>query len=327
MQKQGWSSERLIQLNGALLLLVLVYIPASNAVQMLMDENLFFWMGSGPAWGWLMGCFGLVLTYVVATQLFFGFAQREYQNDQMVLYIARLFVTALAVMLVLQSYPIHEKAVGASALLLDECSFSDRSTSLQNQYLKLQMLRSEASCRSLRTVKQCDGFRANDYTEYIQWVEDRFMCTGLCTPPAGLIVPPPAEDDAEPEDPLDPYTTAAPVQLQPVAAMEPVDPAMLQKQNRTQQKAVHAPRRAAVLAQQMPNVGNALFSNYNYEYHCGHMVATDLKNKGTALSDMTFAQGVTLLVLVVVQSFGELIWDSRRPEPPKRTLSDAFAQP
>ena len=30
-------------------------------------------------------------------------------------------------MLVLQSYPIHEKAVGASALLLDECSFSDRS--------------------------------------------------------------------------------------------------------------------------------------------------------------------------------------------------------
>jgi len=264
---------------------------------------------------------------VVATQIFFGFAQKEYQNDQMVLYIARLFVTALAVMLVLQSYPIHEKAAGASALLLDECSFSDKSTSLQNQYLKLQVLRNDASCREMRTVKQCDGFRANDYTEYIQWVEDRFMCTGLCTPPAGLIVPPPAEDAEEPEDPLDPYTTAAPVQLQPVAAMEPVDPAMLQKQNRTQQKAVHAPRRAAVLAQQMPNVGNALFSNYNYEYHCGHMVATDLKNKGTALSDMTFAQGVTLLVLVVVQSFGELIWDSRRPEPPKRTLSDAFAQP
>merc|ERR1719482_1877807 len=224
----------------------------------------------------------------------------------MVLYIARLFVTALAVMLVLQSYPIHEKAAGASALLLDECSFSDKSTSLQNQYLKLQVLRNDASCREMRTVKQCDGFRANDYTEYIQWVEDRFMCTGLCTPPVGLIVPPPTEEDD----------------------VEPADPAtLLQNATRTRQKAVHAPRRAAVLAQQMPNVGNALFSQYTYEYHCGHMVATDLKNKGSALSDMTFAQGITLLVLVVVQSFGELIWESRRPEPPKRTLSEGFPQP
>merc|ERR1719240_279839 len=210
-----------------------------------------------------MGCFGLVLTYIVATQLFFGFAQKEYQNDQMVLYIARLFVTALAVMLVLQSYPIHEKAAGASALLLDECAFSDKSTSLQNQYLKLQVLRSQESCRTLRTVKQCDGFKANDYTEYIQWAEERFSCTGLFSPPVGLIVPPIAEEEAdeEPEDPLDPYTTAAPVQLQPVAAMEPVDPVTLV---------------------QKPNVGNALFSQYTYEYHCGHMVATDLKNKGTA---------------------------------------------
>jgi hypothetical protein len=324
--KQFWSSERLIQLQGTLLLTLLVFLPATNAIELLVDPTLQFWIGSGQAWAWLMGCVGIIVLFLVTTQLFFLFGRGEWQNDAMVMYMGRTFVTILGIVLILQSFPLDERAKGASQMLLDTCSFSDRSQSLQNMYTKLELIRKDESCRSMRTVRQCSGFQANDYTEYIQWVEETYMCTGLCSAPMDVsYVEAPARRQAREKEHAsqnDPYTTPG-----PVTPMEPVEEAGLVQANATRSKVASAERRAGVLAGQMPIVGNALFSQYTYEYHCGHMIATDLKSRGTAMADSTFSNGVLLLVLVLIQSAGELVNEARKPEPPKRTLSDAFVQP
>merc|ERR1719420_2837939 len=62
------------------------------------------------------------------------------------------------------------------------------------------------------------------------------------------------------------------------------------------------------------NVGNALFSSYTYEYYCAHMIASDLRNRGNAISDSTFMQGVVLLFMVMAQSFAELLSEVRKQD-------------
>merc|ERR1719198_619542 len=62
------------------------------------------------------------------------------------------------------------------------------------------------------------------------------------------------------------------------------------------------------------NVGNALFSPYTYDYYCAHMIASDLRNRGGAISDSTFTQGVVLLFMVMAQSFAELISEVRKQD-------------
>jgi len=319
------SSEKLAQLTGACILLVVVFIPVFNAFELLFDPNLQFWMGQHLAWQWLFFSFGLVLLYLVTTQLFFQFAKQEWRNDGMVTYMGRTFISALAIGLILQSYPVHEKTMTSSRELLDVCAFNSRSSRLADEYDKLRELRStgfskdgQTECKLMGSVKECKGFVANQYTNFLEYAEQEFMCTGLCVLPEEVSLTMPATT-VKPAD-ADPYTTVSPT-FGPVKSMESPDAAMLSKGRDVRHGrvskffATHRQMReddadpAAV-----PNVGNALFSAYTYEYYCAHMIASDLRNRGASISDSTFTQGVVLLFMVMAQSFAELIAEVRKQD-------------
>jgi hypothetical protein len=314
------SSEKLAQLSGACILLVVVFIPVWNAFELMFDPNLQFWLGKHLAWFWLFSSLGLVLLYLVTTQLFFQFAKPEWRNDGMVTYMGRTFISALAIGLILQSYPVHEKSLASSRNLLDQCSFNTQSSALQTEYKKLRELREtglsedgKTECAALASVKECKGFVANDYTNFIEYAEQEFSCSGLCVLPEKLSLTMP-HTTATPDASADPYTTASP-SFAPVESMESPGAAMLSKgrkffasKNRQlRDDSGDAPAPAA-------NVGNALFSSFTYEYKCAHMIASDLRNRGSAISDSTFMQGIVLLFMVMAQSFAELLAEVRKQD-------------
>jgi len=321
------SSEKLAQLSGACILLVVVFIPVWNAFELMFDQNLQFWLGKHLAWQWLASSFGLVLLYLVTTQLFFQYAKPEWRNDGMVTYMGRTFISALAIFLILQSYPVHEKTNYASRELLDQCAFNSQSGALQREYKKLRELREtglskdgKTECAALSSVKECKGFVANDYTTFLEYSEQEFQCAGLCVLPEKLALTMPATT-AKPAD-ADPYTTVSPT-FGPVSSMESPEAAMVSKGRKFfakggQLRADADPPQAPAL-----NVGNALFSSFTYEYYCAHMMASDLRNRGNAIADSTFMQGVVLLFMVMAQSFAELLSEVRRQEAPgvKRIVS------
>jgi hypothetical protein len=355
MIKQPASTERVVQATGAIILTLLIFIPVSNAVQILTDTNLSFWLGKALPWTWLSSCVCLVLLYLVTTQLFFVFAQVEWRNDATLMYMARTFLSALAVGLIMQSYPLYEKSGEAAKMLLDECSFNSHSSSLQRTYEKLRAIRDDQNCANQLSVRACEGFVANDYTEYLAWVEEEFQCTGMCSVPKDLKL----ETVAAQKD--DPYARNVPEPFdgQEVATMETPSvkygevstyakvgnlygdgstaPGLLQENHtaptRTRALLERSRRTANALTDtpgindlvpvsgqgltggRMPNVGNALFSHYTYDYHCAHMAASDLRNRGNAIADATFIQGVALLTLVIGQSVAELVAEARKMDP------------
>jgi hypothetical protein len=363
MLKQPASTERVVQATGAIILTLLIFIPVSNAIQILTDTNLSFWLGPALPWTWLMSCVALILLYLVTTQLFFTYAKMEWRNDATLTYMSRTFLSALAIGLIMQSYPLYEKSGQAAKLLLDECSFDSHSSSLQKTYEKLRAIRSDQNCVNQHSVRACEGFVANDYTEYLAWVEDEFQCTGMCSVPKELTLETVAAEDQD-----DPYAKNIPGEFngQEVADLETpsvtygatssyaavgnlygdgsTSPGLIQRAaNRTRtrallektrrsEKALDAPGAALGMTPvvdqglsggRVPNVGNALFSHYTYEYHCAHMAASDLRNRGTAIADATFIQGVALLTLVIAQSVAELAAEVRKTDPGvKRTPSD-----
>jgi hypothetical protein len=314
------SSEKLVQISGAFILLVVVFIPVWNAFELMFDENLQFWLGKQLAWQWLFSSLGLVLLYLVTTQLFFQFSKPEWRNDGMVTYMGRTFISALAIMLILQSYPVHEKSYSSSRELLDHCAFNTQSSTLEIEYKKLRELRNtglskdgKTECKMLGSVKECKGFVANDYTSFLEYAENEFSCTGLCVLPEELSLRSPATT-VKPEN-ADPFTTPAPLYA-PVKGMESPDPVLAAKGRKffaakTQEKLsadVHTAPAPAV------NVGNALFSSFTYDYYCAHMIASDLRNRGNAISDSTFMQGIVLLFMVMAQSFAELLSEVRKQD-------------
>lgn len=362
MFKQLASTERVVQATGAIILTLLIFIPVSNAVSILTDANLSFWLGRALPWTWLMSCVCLILLYLVTTQLFFTFGQVEWRNDATLMYMSRTFLSALAVGLIMQSYPLYEKSGQASKMLLDECSFDSHSSSLQKTYEKLRAIRDDQNCANQLSVRACEGFVANDYTEYLAWVEEEFQCTGMCSLPATLKLETVSADQKD-----DPYAKNVPEPFdgQEVATMETPSlsygeasnyakvgrlygdgstmPGLLQENQtapRTRSLLEKSRRSANVLSQpiagqltpvadqgltggRMPNVGNALFSHYSYDYHCAHMAASDLRNRGTAIADATFIQGVALLTLVIAQAVAELVAEVRKTDPGvKRSPSD-----
>jgi hypothetical protein len=314
------SSEKLAQLSGVCILLVVVFIPVWNAFELMLDENLQFWMGKHLAWQWLFSSLGLVLLYLVTTQLFFQFAKPEWRNDGMVTYMGRTFISALAVFLILQSYPVHEKSYSSSRDLLDHCTFNSQSLKLQTEYDKLYELRKnglskdgKADCATMSSVKECKGFVANDYTSFLEYAETEFACSGLCVLPEKLQLQMPATT-MKPAD-ADPYTTPPPV-YEPVESMASPG-AVLAAKGRSLRK-FFADKKRGLLSDDAPvpaaNVGNALFSTFTYDYYCAHMIASDLRNRGNAISDSTFMQGVVLLFMVMAQSFAELLSEVRKQD-------------
>jgi len=315
------SSEKLAQLSGACILLVVVFIPVWNAFELMFDPNLQFWLGKHLAWQWLFSSLGLVLLYLVTTQLFFQYAKPEWRNDGMVTYMGRTFISALAIFLILQSYPVHEKSYSASRDLLDHCTFNTQSNKLESEYQKLRELRQtglskdgKSECAALSSVKECKGFVANDYTSFIEYAEQEFACAGLCKLPDQLTLKAPPEAPAPASN--TPYTTPAPMDYAPVQSMESPGAVMLSKG-----KKFFAAKRGGQLSNDRDspvapaaNVGNALFSSFTYEYYCAHMIASDLRNRGNAISDSTFMQGVVLLFMVMAQSFAELLAEVRKQD-------------
>jgi hypothetical protein len=315
------SSEKLAQLSGAYILLVVVFIPVWNAFELMFDPNLQFWLGKHLAWWWLFSSLGLVLLYLVTTQMFFQFAKPEWRNDGMVTYMGRTFISALAIGLILQSYPVHEKSLTSSRNLLDQCTFNTASSALQAEYKKLRELREtglskdgKTECAALNSVKECKGFVANDYTSFLEYAEQEFSCSGLCVLPEKLSLTMP-HTTATPDASADPYTTVSPT-FEPVKSMESPGAVTMVSKGRKFFAAKNRQLRqdsgaAPVLA---ANVGNALFSTFTYEYYCAHMIASDLRNRGSAISDSTFMQGIVLLFMVMAQSFAELLAEVRKQD-------------
>lgn len=312
------SSEKLAQLSGVCILLVVVFIPMWNAFELMFDPNLQFWFGKHLAWQWLFSSLGLVLLYLVTTQLFFQYAKPEWRNDGMVTYMGRTFISALAIMLILQSYPIHEKSQSASRELLDSCTFNSQTNALQNEYKKLRELREtglsmdgKTECAALSSVAECKGFVPNDMTTFLEYAELEFACAGLCVLPEKLSLTMPVTT-VKPAN-ADPYTTPDPVTYEPVESMESPGAAMVAK-GRKHFRARQLREDAAPATTPAVSVGNALFSSFEYDYKCAHMIASDLRNRGNAIADSTFVQGVVLLFMVMAQSFAELLAEVRKQD-------------
>jgi len=165
----------------------------------------------------------------------------------------------------------------------------------------------------MSSVKECKGFVANDYTSFLEYAENEFSCTGLCVLPEKLTLTQPATT-VKPES-ADPYSTPAPV-FAPVSSMESPGAVLSSKGRKFFASKKHGQLKGDADPATAPavSVGNALFSSFTYEYYCAHMIASDLRNRGNAISDSTFMQGVVLLCMVMAQSFAELLSEVRKQD-------------
>lgn len=185
--------ERVMHL-ACLTMCGLCALPIIGALALLSDENYVFWLGKFWPWLIILGCVLVLLSFVCVMKSLFEKAQPEHRGQFTMAFTMATFTAFLGIVLVPMSLMANKDVVLLSGTISQGCLTSyPQSEMLVDYSTVLYNIRTTDNCTSARTVKECEGYAENKYTNYLEYLEGEFQCGPLCPespPPARVVVAP-----------------------------------------------------------------------------------------------------------------------------------------
>jgi hypothetical protein len=181
-----------VMIASAAMMVFACWIPFYLAVCMLFDKHYRTWIGwESPTLVVLFTLF-MPLAFVGCIYVILrrGHGAGVRTEETMVL-VGATFTSLLGVVLCLLAIPMSSSAALTIQQLSFGCDLADpTSARLVFHSQVLHNIRNGPNCMGQGSVKDCEGWKSNKYTEYLQRLEQDFDCTGLCTLPAPPTAPP-----------------------------------------------------------------------------------------------------------------------------------------
>lgn len=272
-----WTFRRVFNWTGALVLVIMCAMPVANAFVLLQDWNYTYWYGiSGPIWI-IIGCIGIILSWIIAVHLFWTRVPAEKQTDQTLMLVLVTFALLLGLLLITTSIGLSGRSYKVPMQLMNECSFNADAAVLHSYATVLRNIRDNGKCKEELSVATCKGFEQTPETDYLQYLEGSLGCVGFCTDGVGggtLLNESPAGN-----------------------AM------MLFSQGQAVSKPIHRPSAFSFLQTEVP----ALFSAQNFQTPCSVAIARSLTALVGSVASVHFMYGATICGVVMLISFLKLV--------------------
>lgn len=226
------------------------------------------------------------------------------RTEETMVLIGATFASLLGVVLCLLALPMSTSAAGTVSRLSFGCDLADPVSAPLVQYSQvLHNIRNTPECQAMGSVKDCPGWKANKYTEYLARIEQDFDCTGLCTLPAPPTAPPAASTPK-----VAPHANSGQVpQGQGVAATTGPQDVFLQQHGRSlntnnqtvnSQLQTEAEARTTTSSDAIPAL--MLYSKDKTDERCYPLIADRLQVISGTTGELLFWQGVGLLFVSVM---------------------------
>jgi len=167
---------------GIAILALLLMSPVWNALAMLQDPILMFFIGSDIPRVMLAACGAQVGLFLLVVGLIAACARNEARSDMSLITIGTMFISLLGVAAFVGSIPLTYRAQ-AYAHGLHSCNHGAKAYELSIAYKELNQLRVQKPCASSVSVETCQGFNRTEFTDLLKQMEDRYLCSGWCRLP------------------------------------------------------------------------------------------------------------------------------------------------
>lgn len=282
------------------------WMPFYLAVCLLWDVHYRTWVGWGLSV--FVVCFSVLMPMAFVGTIYLimqrGRGSGVRTEETMVL-VGATFASLLGVTLCLTSLPMASSAAGTISRLSFGCDLADPVSAMLVYHSQvLHNIRNTPQCQTLGSIKDCDGFKANYYTNYLFKLERDFDCTGLCTLPS-----PPTQPPASTQTVVAPHPAAGRV---PQGDGGGVTHRSFLMQLNSEQNEAWQQKRALVMtnktmsgsrttvfssSQKIPAL--KLFSDDKTDQRCYPLIADRLQVISTTTGELLFWQGVGLLFVSV----------------------------
>jgi len=164
-------------------------LPVLGAVALLFDQNYRFWVGYYYPFVLLAIIFTLCIALVLTFTLLHKYAPEYLHGEQTLALISCIFTASLGITLVLISLPESREMYEVGHRIGHGCMNSNTDSSFLMDYDQvLYQIKMQPSCRGQDSVQDCQGWEANRYTRYIEYLEYEFQCGPVC-PEVPMPVP------------------------------------------------------------------------------------------------------------------------------------------
>lgn len=170
-------------LAGTLFVISVCAVPIWDAVRLLDDEAIIYFLGQDLPLCTIVACWLATMGYVIMVTLVFRFARPEHRTEQTVLMMGTIISTALGLSFLCISQQMMFKMQPVYMNLFSNCPTGEKTHELYEYSLALHQLRTKPTCVNLVSVEQCKGFReVQPYTDVLRAMEQNYECSGFCVP-------------------------------------------------------------------------------------------------------------------------------------------------
>jgi len=278
-----------------------------GALAVLNDENYTFWMGTFWPYMVIGGC---VLVFVIFALTMHGLLQwalPEHRSQFTMAFTWATFAALLGVMLVPMSLLANKEAMNIASTVSQGCLTAMPQSELLVDYSQvLYNIRMSPACIGATSVTECEGWAANKYTSYLEYLEEDFHCGPMCPenpPPARAIVAPSLHNKALPT--LKP-TIADPPMFGP--PLQNAHAAFLQSEHDLvgQQVQLHQhkdPAPMGIMETSLPHMqAKKLFSKGETRATCYPLIATRLQVLVSTFGGLWYWEGMGLIIISLLTS-------------------------
>lgn len=287
--------ERVMHL-ACFMMLGLCALPIMGALAVLSDANYTFWMGR--TWPWLIigGCISVFVLFAFTMQGLLAWALPENRSQFTMAFTWATFAALLGVVLVPISLMANKEALAIAGTVSQGCMTALPQSEMLVDYSQvLYNIRLSPNCTNAGSVTECNGWAANKYTVYLEYLESDFHCGPLCPenpPPARAIVAPGLHNKQQPT--IKPDIQPPPVLGPPIQNALRNSPVLLQ---------ASPARTLGVMDTALPHMqATRLFSKGETRMTCYPLIATRLQVLVSTFGGLWFWEGMGLIVISLLTS-------------------------
>jgi len=276
-------------------------LPIMGAIALLSDQNYVFWLGR--TWPLIIigGCVSVFVVFAYTVQGLYQWASPEHRSQFTMAFTWATFAALLGVTLVPMSLMANKETLRVASTISQGCMTAYPQSELLVDYSQvLYNIRLSANCSGAKSVTECNGWAANQYTTYLHYLENDFHCGPLCpeSPPPGSAVYAPSLHNSIPT--LKPSAIPGPPLVGPPLQAALGNGVFLQA---VREHVQVLPRSAGIMETALPHMqARKLFSEGKTRATCYPLIATRLQVLVSTFGGLWYWEGMGLIIISLLTS-------------------------
>jgi hypothetical protein len=151
-------------------------LPIMGALALLMDINYRFWMGTFWPWAIILGSVFVFGTFATAVCMLFRNAGPEHRSQFTMFFTWSTFSAFMGVLLIPAALFANRDLAHIAGTVGQGCLSTLPQSELLVDYSQvLYNIRLSPDCTNKGSVEDCNGYKSNQYTDYLYYLENEFF--------------------------------------------------------------------------------------------------------------------------------------------------------